>query len=93
MAPSPQSLIDFEAKVLGTSLSVWFHYEAITKGSRFDAPSECQVVVRVEFHRENRSLWGCPTYFAVSSKLECPVPFGLRSSPDKVGFCHPVAFN
>jgi len=45
--PPPQGLIYFEAKVLCISLSTWFHYGAISKVSRFDAPSESQVVIRV----------------------------------------------
>jgi len=82
-----------EAKVLCISLSAWFHYEAISKGSRFDAPSECQVVIRIQFHREDRSLWVFVLSFVNPSNLGCPLPFGIHSSPDEVGFCYPVATN
>ena len=46
-ALSSQSLVHVEAKILSIALSVWFHYKAVSKGGRFDAPPKCQAVVRV----------------------------------------------
>ena len=72
---------------------MWLHYEAVPKGCRSDAPSQCQVVISIQFHRKDRSPQGFFNCFIDPSDLERPMPFGLNSSPDEVKVCHPVTPN
>ena len=52
----PKGLVNFEAKILGVSLPLWFYYEAVAKGGCLDVPSKRQVVLLIQFHREDRLL-------------------------------------
>jgi len=72
---------------------MWFYYEAVAKGSRQDAPSKRQVVIRIQLHRKDRPLWGYSADDHIVPEFRCPAPLGLIFSPDKVGFCHTVTFD
>ena len=76
---------------MGVALSEWFYNEAVAKGGRLDVPSEREVVIFIQFHREDgpfRDLAG-----DLANEFGCSVPFGLHSSPNKMGSCHPVAID
>jgi len=78
---------------LGASWSEWFYYDAVAEGGRLDVPSERQVVIFIQFHREDGPPGVCSTDDLVVNEFGCSAPFGLYSPPNKVGFCHPVTFD
>ena len=76
---------------MGVALPMWFYYEAVAKGSRLDVSSKRQVVVRIQFHREDRPLYSVA--ILTVDKVGRPAPLGLHASSNEVGFCHAIAFD